>query len=70
MSRNPSNSIRNFVLLLKKQAAGYNFGAELGNHLRDRLIADINNAALQKRYSWKSDQLFHLCGRYARNLKS
>ncbi len=49
LSRSPSESIRSYVLQLQKQAATCNFGAELDNHLRDRLIAGINDVALQKR---------------------
>ncbi len=49
LSRSPSDSFRNCVLQLQIQPARCNFGAELNNHLRDRLIAGINDAALQKR---------------------
>ncbi len=47
LSRNPSDSIRNVVLQLQKQVARCNLGAELDNHFRGRLIAGINDAALQ-----------------------
>ncbi len=49
LSLNPSDSIRNFVLQLQIQATRCNFGAELDNHLRDRLIAGIDDASLQKK---------------------
>ncbi len=45
----PSDSIHNFVLQLQIHAARCSFGAELDNHLRNRLIAGINDAALQKK---------------------
>ncbi len=49
LNRNPSDLTRNVVLQLQKQAARCNFGTELDSHLRDRLIAGISDAALQKK---------------------
>ncbi len=49
LSRSPSEPIRSYILQLPRQAAECKFGAELDNYLRDRLIAGINDAALQKK---------------------
>lgn len=47
--RDSSETIRDFVLKLQKQASKCNFGDQLQDALRDRLIAGINNTILQKK---------------------
>ncbi len=60
--------MRSYVLQSQKQAEKCIFGAKFDNHLRDRLNVCIND--YRRRCSWKSDQLYHLCGRPMRNLKN
>ncbi len=60
LSCNPSDSIRNVVLPLKKQAAMCQFGAELVSTMLH----------CRRRRSWKSGKFSHLCGRSGRNSKS
>ena len=49
MYRRPEQSIRNFLLELQRQASLCNFGAALEEHLRDRLVAGINNNEIKKK---------------------
>jgi len=47
--RKPDQNIKEFIRLLQKQAAKCNFGTGLEDQLRDRLLAGINDADLQKK---------------------
>ena len=56
--REENQSIRDFILKLQTQAAKCNFGDQLQNQLRDRLIAGINDVQLQQKLFLVSDASF------------
>ncbi len=58
LCRSPSESIRSYILQLQRQVTKCNFGAELDNYLRDRLIAGTNDAALQKKMLLEERPIF------------
>ena len=47
--RKPEQNIKDFIRTLQKQASKCNFGDNLEDQLRDRLLAGINDAELQKK---------------------
>ena len=48
--RKPTQSVKDFILVLQKQSMKCNFGAELSTHLRDRLVAGINNDEVKRKF--------------------
>ncbi|KAF7234257.1 hypothetical protein EG68_12130 [Paragonimus skrjabini miyazakii] len=56
--RSTSTGICEFILQLQKQAAQCNFGDKPEEHLRDQLIAGVNDTDLQRRLLVKQDVTF------------
>ena len=56
--RKVDQSVSEFILLLQKQAMKCNFGDQLDNHLRDRLVAGINDDSIKKKLLTDSNLLW------------
>ena len=48
-------SVSKFILLFQKQAMKCNFGDQLDNHLRDRLVAGISDDSIKKKLLTESN---------------
>ncbi|GAA57023.1 hypothetical protein CLF_112014 [Clonorchis sinensis] len=68
LTRSHSQSVRDFVLQLQTQAAKCDYGAQLEDQLRDRLIAGIQLPELQQKLLLCPDQKFQtirkICEQY------
>jgi len=53
--RETSETINGFILRIQQQAAKCNFGAELTTAVRDRILAGINNADMQRKLLSEKD---------------
>lgn len=56
--RKSDQSVRDFIADLQRQAMKCNFGAELNEHLRDRLVAGINNDQIKRKFLTESALTF------------
>ncbi|XP_077550655.1 uncharacterized protein LOC144163846 [Haemaphysalis longicornis] len=56
--RAEGESVSNFMAALKSLSEHCNFGTEIGNMLRDRIVCGINNADVQTRLLEKPDLTF------------
>ena len=56
--RKPNQSVPDFILTLQKQAMKCNFGAELSEHLRDRLVAGINDDHIKRKFLCEASLTF------------
>lgn len=48
--RKPNQPVKDFIVELQQQAMKCNFDSQLEIHLRDRLVAGINNAEIKKKF--------------------